>query len=98
MLILFAPSAHRARTVRTALLRACNACIALQQGVLLVLLNVHTMLVLLFNRESYSAPRGGEATDWLHSARCLHNTFLQTQSDVLPVANFAAVLNQCDFG
>ena len=33
MLILFAPSTHRARTVRTALLRACNACIALQQGV-----------------------------------------------------------------
>ena len=94
MLILFAPSAHRARTVRTALLRACNACIALQQGVLLVLLNVQcTMRVLLFNRESYSAPRGGEATtDWLHSARCLHNTkhillrFYKPQSDVLPVA------------
>ena len=48
MLILFALSAHRARTVRTALPRACNACIppcapqramynactALQQGVL----------------------------------------------------------------
>ena len=93
MLILFAPPAHRARTVRTALLRACNACNALQQGVLLVLLSVQcTMLVLLFNRESYSAPRGGEATDWLHSAGCLHNTkyillrFCKPQSDVLPVA------------
>ena len=45
MLILFIPSAHRALTVRTALLRACNDCTALQQGVLLVLLAVGRRLI-----------------------------------------------------